>query len=835
MNEPAGGNFRRSEQGNQVTRRLFAAWIGLGGLFLCLSLSAMQVEDVRQPRDRVKAIEQAVEQSHSPKLPGGGDATFVVKGRFVAPDGEELPAGGATMVSRFKNRRATASLRLGPAGEFTRKIQASSTLFVQPRFPGYSHRCYGPFQVDDGPLDLGEVRLDRGFEARLLVQSTGGTPVAGVKIESALTRVTFGRVRSAINRSELIGLVSGEDGIIRLPHVTEELVQLTLIRAGYEHEAREIRLEKDFTLDWELTPAAPLTGRFVDGSGKPIEGVEIHLAHRDGPMSRTDDPRVEYLRQMQGAKKRRPPLASSHNEGFFRVESLRSDTQYWLMALHPGYRPVILKRASAGANLGEIRMEEPLVVRGTIKGDLSKLNSHSGKRYVAYENVMRSGDSTYEAGFETEVGDDGEFEITQLLAGNVRVWAAGQEKNVQVPDSVEDLTIDLDQPMARGNQGYRPLRLILRGIAGQPIRGEVRLTWRRTDKAHVGPRSSFKNLAASKIVEWESPPGADVWFSGSKLIGSMGKSRNLGRVPAGDGPYEMTVELEPAGLTSGRVIDDAGRAVRAYRIDVDRREGRRHEFLVHAVQVEHPNGKFAAGPLPLGPQHRYRTTIQVTDTWRVGMGEGFGVTDDAVVFSQTIQMPPVVTLSGRVLGADGKPASRARLRMTWLYETTSRSVGPSEWTDEDGRFRVAVSSGPLAGKYHFSIDPHETSAGRTFVFSADHYEADHDFGDIVLQPSTTVRGFVFGEDGRPQPNVQINLMPLDRDNAGYRESRRGRSDANGAFEITGVERIPQRLLVFGKDLVDATPPFVISLDALGNKRWAIEPLEADADATIIVK
>ena len=173
--------------------------------------------------------------------------------------------------------------------------------------------------------------------------------------------------------------------------------------------------------------------------------------------------------------------------------------------------------------------------------------------------------------------------------------------------------------------------------------------------------------------------------------------------------------------------------------------------------------------------------------------------------------------------------------MTWQYETTSRSVGSTEWADEEGKFQVTISSGSLAGECHFSIHPHESSAGRTFVFDASHYQSDHDFGDIALQPSATVRGFVIDRDGNPLANVNINLTPLDRNNAGFRESRRGRSDKNGAFEITGVERIPQRLIVFGKELVDATPPFTISLDALGHKRWAIEPLEAEADTTIIVK
>ncbi len=83
--------------------------------------------------------------------------------------------------------------------------------------------------------------------------------------------------------------------------------------------------------------------------------------------------------------------------------------------------------------------------------------------------------------------------------------------------------------------------------------------------------------------------------------------------------------------------------------------------------------------------------------------------------------------------------------------------------------------------------------------------------------------------------MTIHLFPLDYTTADYRDSRNGKTDKDGAFEIDGVERIPQRLNLFGKKLVDATSPCSINEDALGNQSWRIEPSEASIDVTMIVE
>ncbi len=682
----------------QVPWTSFAALmlIGLAGftsLILGTRVVAMQVAEALTPSERVQAVEKAIEQSEtSERKSTVAEAVYTVSGRFVAPQGSEFNAGHGGIVSQSKNFGTSASIRINEDGSFQKAVRGPATMIIYPQLEGFAERSYGPFELIEGPLDLGEIQLETGFNARMLVQNDHGEPLQNVMIESATNWRSANGHRMGYGGPRLRGRMSDAQGLIELDHMTDQPVTISLVKPGYEYSRREITFTEDATIDWKLAPSDPLTGRFVDAEGEPVAAVELYLVHRDGDISQTDDPRPDFLNQLAGKHSDKTPLAVSDTEGRFRVESLRSDTNYWLMALHREYRPRFIKRVTAGQMLEPITLDEPLVIKGTINGDLSKLSVRSQQRYVRYRNLMSVDDTNFDAIFDCGVDDQGRFEITQLLSGEVKIFAADQTLKLQVGESMDNVVFDLQNPQRPVNQNHRRLRVVLNSTAGQPLRGEVQLTWQLPEPPDRGPQSDYKAFPVGDgVIEWESPPGATIFFHGQRLVGSYAENGSLGVVPQGQDVLELSVDLAPAGLASGQVVDHDGNPVSNYRIDIDRTEGRVHTFQVLGVRIDQPSGRFALGPLPLGVQHQYQPYVQVADSWRLAVGDPFTVTGDNPVHTQTIEVPPIIHLSGRVLNPYGEPVAGTALSMTWNYESTSRAPErvnrPTARADSGWRFR----------------------------------------------------------------------------------------------------------------------------------------------------
>ena len=193
-------------------------------------------------------------------------------------------------------------------------------------------------------MDLGELKLERGFTARIVIQSDSGEPLSGVKVDSMSRYVRIRKRQMGFSIFQSTNATSDDAGVIELDHLTEDPVRISLIAPGYEYSKREITFSKDATIDWKLTPSAPLSGRLVDAAGNGIAGVELHLARRDGSAPRMNDPRENFLVNLSGGRRVHEPMAVSDSGGNFKVDSLRSDTNYWLMTLHPDYRPHIIRR-----------------------------------------------------------------------------------------------------------------------------------------------------------------------------------------------------------------------------------------------------------------------------------------------------------------------------------------------------------------------------------------------------------------------------------------------------------------------------------------------------------
>lgn len=172
-----------------------------------------------------------------------------------------------------------------------------------------------------------------------------------------------------------------------------------------------------------------------------------------------------------------------------------------------------------------------------------------------------------------------------------------------------------------------------------------------------------------------------------------------------------------------------------------------------------------------------------------------------------------VTLSGRVVTADGKPAPRARV---WL-----------SWYDPKGGtgFREVTMSGAGAFREKLSIYPQfkgftgvaALEPGHTFVFQRVLVGGTSASAVIRLQPGTRLTGRMLHPDGTPAPRVPVLVTAISPDPRDPRRPAAGKylpeataallfratTGPDGRFEIAGLPRRARCTLKPGGGLVFA--------------------------------
>jgi protocatechuate 3,4-dioxygenase beta subunit len=330
-------------------------------------------------------------------------------------------------------------------------------------------------------------------------------------------------------------------------------------------------------------------------------------------------------------------------------------------------------------------------------------------------------------------------------------------------------------PMPNSVGRYRILRVL----------GKVELSWRfPEDSEYVGRRSASKRLLLVantnvdpnstakpqtdksgmelRVVEgnefvWAGPPGAKIYFHALDLVGSMATSQWLGEIPEGDGPHEIQIPFEPAGLLTGRFLDTRGQPVTDFQVHV--RGSRPDQMITKFESIHHNNGRFAIGPLPLGAGYKFQAFVTGTKRWGFGITESFEIDAANPVVDFDVQLTSSAYLSGTVVDASGTPLSEVPISLGVATAGRRQGLGPEQRTDAAGRFRVPVSVPEVDGKFTLGIRPQAYHAGRGIALSPSDAINGVDLGDIHVGPASTISGKVVDESGMPVSRVYVNLKP----------------------------------------------------------------------------
>lgn len=809
-------------------------------------VAAMQVPEALSPEERVEAVKRAMEETKPGEATAPEEKSEVVlSGRFTTPQGQSPGSGYARLIRPSVH----SSLRVADDGTFRVSMPANTRVVLIPLLDGFATRAYGPFQIDDEASDVGALAVTQGFEGKIRVTDQRGQPVAGATVTSATLWVESDEGgRSGIGVREFIGAASDQDGLLKLPHASaDQPIELSLQKGGYEFDRRDVRFADTKTISWGMKAAEPTTGRVVDAeSGTPVSGAQIYLVRREGfAPTGVRDPRNDHTRIREGDSVNRDarPLAASDEDGRFSIDTWRSDSRYWVAVLSRDHRPRLVEDVASGQRLGEIPLDPPLTVRGRLIGDLSDLpRTRNGRRKLAYRNVLQVEEHSYSDLFAVPVEPDGTFQIDQLFPGDLQLLLPGGAKHLHVSEPIAEVAIDLSKPGGATGEDHRPLHVTLEPTAGQPLRGQVRLSWSmphdKTEDQGQPRHATFD--ASSQPIHWNAPAGATVWIHDVGLIGSRLARSKVAVVADGSGPQKVAVPVEPAGAVTGRVLSANGDPVEAFRLMVDRNlRADSTELSLAAEEFQHPEGRFTITGLPLKSENQYRIFAVVDGSGQATSSDSFRISPEQPVARLTIQMPPAIALRGRVVDYRGQPVAGATLSVTAEQmaeaHAWSRSLGIRPKTEPDGRFQLSVSERDTGLAYEMRVHPTREHAGQTLRISPQRWPDDGSLGTLRLSRAATVHGRVLGSDGAPRSGIHVMLMPVDREAAEYRGHRSDRTGAEGRFQVEGLEPIRQKLYVHGGGVLEVQGPFSQEQDEFGNPYWAVQPEQAIDAATIIIE
>ena len=158
------------------------------------------------------------------------------------------------------------------------------------------------------------------------------------------------------------------------------------------------------------------------------------------------------------------------------------------------------------------------------------------------------------------------------------------------------------------------------------------------------------------------------------------------------------------------------------------------------------------------------------------------------------------SVAGRVLDLDGRPIRGAkvrpevRLQHGYCYFQAGPAEGPpfpEATTDEAGAFRL--DNLPVGAECTLSVEAVGYASqryGPQHYYGKDAFEVPKQGIEIRLGPESAVKGTLrWATTGKPVPGIPIFAAPLP-----YGSSRRGVTDANGAFLIRGLRAGEYRLL-----------------------------------------
>ncbi|MEZ5963767.1 MAG: sigma-70 family RNA polymerase sigma factor [Planctomycetota bacterium] len=470
----------------------------------------------------------------------------------------------------------------------------------------------------------------------------------------------------------------------------------------------------------ETTRSGSLLVRTLFHDGSPAAGVEIELA-RDGDAGAWSSPRGR---------------TDANGETRFADQA-------------PGTTIVLALRPDlAASRRGEVHADRETVVELTVaRGiDAHGIVVDATGAPVADAEIVAADWSGREGHVVGRSATDGTFALRSMsgrchIGARAPAYSASPMHTVTASDGARvELRLVLSQPAAT-------VTGMVFGPDGQPVLGAtVRVGSERQDNRRLadgtqamGPRPTVVRTDRHGRFAATSLPAGQLPCT--VLVPNLAPWQDTFDVAAGE-RREVTVHLQPGVMLSGKVRDAGGNGVAGASVRIG-------EWLspVSQQRTTDATGTFAFTGLPVGEL-----------TAAVDHDLGRATTTLQGSPGQALRWDPVLSaglvLRGRVVGDDGRPIARAHLRARVEPGHESSTHWSSHATSgEDGRFRLENCAAGTPIRIEVRRHSMCEMVLRAVVPSDDEL--------TVRMPSIAwvrVRGVAVGVDGKPCPNVEIQVL-----------------------------------------------------------------------------
>lgn len=562
----------------------------------------------------------------------GMDQGRTLFGRAVDEDGKPV-AGAEVEWSEWKTGTSQA-VATGRDGRFELLHQLSGSFNLRFRADGFARLSQAIELQATDPDDLGTFHLQKSRALSGRVTDAHGRPVAGATVWNP----------SSSGQSDA---TTGEDGLFELRNLDPaQPVRFSVCAPATLTSWFESEKIPEERVEIVLQPAASLSGRVMDESGLPAEGVRLE-ATLSGQTPGYGDPPGDPC-----PSDNHSGGAVSGEDGRFTISQLQPGW-FSVSARKEGYRSATSERVriEPGQSFDDlqIHLERGAVLQGRIldgKGD-----PVPGARIELDGKERHKGTSDTEGVYRLVGLAPGYFEVTAEHPDRGKVREAIK---VQEGENSRDLRLT----------GPTEVRGRVVGPGGAPVEGA---------QAYDGNASALSAADGSFVLR----AAHDARRLTVKKQGFASAYRELH--PEGD-PIEVEVRLTAGGALTGRVLGLASL----------------EELHVSGSEAR----SYFSASASLDLQGEYRMINLAPGTWRVTASAG-----DRVVHAETeihegeesrldLTFPPMSEVRGRAFGPDGAPLPGAQI----LFQTFETPVREA-LTTEDGSFAVELE----AGTYQISL------------------------------------------------------------------------------------------------------------------------------------
>ncbi len=761
------------------------------GLWQGTDLAVALAGKMLSPQERVEAINEISQQYGYEDREYGPEDKVLVSGTVRTYDGSAFSEEPRVML-RSDRPRYGASAGIAartegqPTGVATFSFRAQyGRIYVTADAKGYAPGFAGPFDPKPaGTIDGIELVLTEGFPAQVHVIDEQGSPIEGAEIVGGYVYPENGSYHHTIR------LTTDPNGIARQEHAVEHPAGLHVEADGFEPEQiRGVTFREGQATSVMLHAVAPISGTVrAAATGAPIAGAAVRLL-----ISRAGD------RSYSETDIQADPDAVTAADGRFVLPRLRNDRVYLMLVQADGYAREYVNGVRPGDTDLSIALGPKRAIRGQVIGALDRLErNEEGTPVIKYENGYRFGNDSWTGYPETalvRIEDGvGHFEIADFYGQTVRIIAGGQRVSVDVErDDLGNVTLAL-QPLS---DTVRQVVLNFNAPTDSPpIQGSVRIDY--VPEGERGYKPDWIEIAGGQ-ARCEVPVPCRFKYSidyyrGMRPVGYWFDESEPVEIPVADEPFAIEVPIHPAGAIYGRVLLPDGTVAAdasAYLMVAEKPEvvGTATYGLGNALHGPGMDrGRFNATPLPLGGE--YVIVAYAGNRFRVTEPLRLDAADP--IIERDIQLVEGVTLTGRLLDADGRPArdlvrlgvSVKKGRHNW--GTRRSEIRP----DENGYFAFENLDPDFEGRYiiYVSVRP---------GYQPVEYEVRDVEKSVIIQLETFERltGVVIdAETGWPVPGAEVEAR---YEEGGLRRAleAEGRTNERGEFVFNNMTARRYRLVV----------------------------------------